>query len=418
MMGSQPPLGCWVPTHGPSPRPRRRMAQEAFKAYGKCSPLPASPHLPFPPGYVPLPVSVGTGGSRHGTLNTLRRRGDCRQGAAAVCEPRVKAHTKEKDVKVPCVLATCLCFAPNAIHGACGAPKRQSSRVGRQQGEQEVQRCTKPETATEGTKGAEEGCTAKPQAPEKAKRKQRRIDNKGAPPSTPPPPREVEEESGRTEGVPPADKAAGWGGSRERARNHKAVPKGSSHRTCPKQREHRGRVHRVQRAMKGDTRQTPSQRDKCRASCLHRARNVNTPEDRLQGRPPPPHAPTHGGKGRGRRGDGKGAWRGTQDRPPRRRGRRAASGGDARQPEPGPETKNLSGERQLGQTGHGTNQEAQKGAREGGNPREQSGEARTKTADKGGPGRQEPARDAGEEPNLSGLGAPPVTVSSPPERAQ
>ena len=42
--------------------------------------------------------------------------------------------------------------------------------------------CTKPETGTEGTKGTEEGRTAKPPAPQRAKREQRRIDNKGAPP--------------------------------------------------------------------------------------------------------------------------------------------------------------------------------------------------------------------------------------------
>ena len=69
--------------------PGQRMAQEAFEAYGKSSPLPALPHLPFPPGYVPPPVSMGTGGSRHGTPNTMRRRGDYCQGAAAAGEPWV-----------------------------------------------------------------------------------------------------------------------------------------------------------------------------------------------------------------------------------------------------------------------------------------------------------------------------------------
>ena len=90
-MGSQPPAGCWVPKQGPSPRPGRRMAQEAFEAYGKSSPLPALPHLLFPPGYVPPPVSMGTGGSRHGTLSTLRRRGDYRQGATAAGDPGVRS---------------------------------------------------------------------------------------------------------------------------------------------------------------------------------------------------------------------------------------------------------------------------------------------------------------------------------------
>ena len=86
-MGSRPAPGCWVPKQGPSPPPGRRMAQEAFEAYGKSSPLPALPHHPFPPGYVPPPVSMGTGGSRHGTLSTMRRRGDYRQGAKAAGDP-------------------------------------------------------------------------------------------------------------------------------------------------------------------------------------------------------------------------------------------------------------------------------------------------------------------------------------------
>ena len=90
-MGSRPPPGCWVPKQGPSPRPGRRMAQEAFEAYGKSSPLPALPHHPFPPGYVPPPVSMGTGGSRHGTLSTMRRRGHYRQGATTAGDPGVRS---------------------------------------------------------------------------------------------------------------------------------------------------------------------------------------------------------------------------------------------------------------------------------------------------------------------------------------
>ena len=90
-MGSRPPPGCWVPKQRPSPRPGRRMAQEAFEAYGKSSPLPALPHLPFPPGYVPPPVSMGTGGSRHGTLSTMRRRGDYRPGATTAGDPGVRS---------------------------------------------------------------------------------------------------------------------------------------------------------------------------------------------------------------------------------------------------------------------------------------------------------------------------------------
>ena len=89
-MGSRPPPGCWVPKQGPSPRRGRRMAQEAFEAYGKSSPLPALPHPPFPPGYVPPPVSMGTGGSRHGTFSTMRRPGDYRRGATAAGDPGVR----------------------------------------------------------------------------------------------------------------------------------------------------------------------------------------------------------------------------------------------------------------------------------------------------------------------------------------
>ena len=98
-MGGRPPPGCWVPKQGPSPRPGRRMAQEAFEAYGKSSPLPALPHLPFPPGYVPPPVSMGTGGSRHGTLRTMRRRGDYRRGATAAGYPGLRGlnHGAERE---------------------------------------------------------------------------------------------------------------------------------------------------------------------------------------------------------------------------------------------------------------------------------------------------------------------------------
>ena len=90
-MGSPPPPGCWVPKQEPSPRLGRRMAHEAFKAYGKSSPLPALPHHPFPTGYVPPPVSMGTGGSRPGTLSTKRRRGDYCQGATAAGVPGVRS---------------------------------------------------------------------------------------------------------------------------------------------------------------------------------------------------------------------------------------------------------------------------------------------------------------------------------------
>ena len=136
-MGSQPPPGCWVPKQGPSPQPGRRMAQEAFEAYGKSSPLPALPHHPFPPGYVPPPVSMGTGGGRHGTLSTLRRRGDYRQGATAAGDPGVRSlyhgegreGPKEKTPPPPAA-AKCLtsCLRPACVVPATCVLRREDGK--------------------------------------------------------------------------------------------------------------------------------------------------------------------------------------------------------------------------------------------------------------------------------------------------
>ena len=67
----------------------------------------------------------------------------------------------------------------------------------------------------------------------------------------------------------------------------------------------------------------------------------------------------------------------------------------------------------------GTRQEpgsTARGAGKGDTPGEGSWEAGTNTAANGGGlGWQEPAKDAGEVPNLRGLGAPPVSVSAPSE---
>ena len=52
------------------------MARKAYEAYGKSSPLPPLLRFPFPPAYVPPPVSISTRGSRRGTLTTWVRRGD------------------------------------------------------------------------------------------------------------------------------------------------------------------------------------------------------------------------------------------------------------------------------------------------------------------------------------------------------
>ena len=75
-----PPLGRTVPKQGPSPQQGWWMAPKAFEAYGKSSPLPAPPHLLSPPGYVPPPVKMATGGSTQGSLTLTPRRGDYRQG--------------------------------------------------------------------------------------------------------------------------------------------------------------------------------------------------------------------------------------------------------------------------------------------------------------------------------------------------
>ena len=170
---------------------------------------------------------------------------------------------------------------------------------------QEVQRCTKPETGTKGTNGAEEGRTAKPPAPQRAKREQRWIDNKAPPPPYPHPRGKGKKKVRGRKACPPADKAAEWGGSRQRAHNHKAVPEGSSRRASPRWREHLGWVHRVQRATKGATGQTPPAEGQMPrlvpASCSQRAYAGGQ-----KIRAPRPHASTHPGKGRGRRGDGKG----------------------------------------------------------------------------------------------------------------
>ena len=126
-MGSRPPRAVGCRNRGP-PLDQGggwRMAQEAFEAYGKSSPLPALPHHPFPPGYVPPPVSMGTGGSRHGTLSTMRRRGDYRQGATAAGDPRVRSlyhgEGREGPKEKPPPPAGAKCLTP-CLRRACVVP--------------------------------------------------------------------------------------------------------------------------------------------------------------------------------------------------------------------------------------------------------------------------------------------------------
>ena len=188
------------------------------------------------------------------------------------------------------------------------------------------------------------------------------------------------------------------------------VPYPQPHALCKPQRgDHRGCDRRVGRATTGATRQAPPhlQRDKCRASCLHRARDVLTPEDRLRGSPPPPP----------QRGDSEGTWgggRGQTDTP------RGETSGERWRKKKTKETNAP----QQGQTAgaDGTRQEpgsTARGVGKGDTPGEGSWEAGTNTAANGGGlGWQEPAKDAGEVPDLRGLGAPPMSVSAPPERRQ
>ena len=89
--GQSAPPGLWCRKRGPPlnqgggwrKKPSRRTVSPP-----RCPHF--LPHHPFPPVYVPPPVSMGTGGSRHGTLSTMRRRGDYRQGAAAADDPGVR----------------------------------------------------------------------------------------------------------------------------------------------------------------------------------------------------------------------------------------------------------------------------------------------------------------------------------------
>ena len=259
-MGSRPPPGCWVPKQGPSPRPGRRMAQEVFEAYGKSSPLPALPHHPFPPGYVPPPVSMGKGGSRHGTLSTMRRRGDYRQGATAAGDPGVRSlyhgegreGPKEKPPPPRCrqvpqpVLASCL-------HRACDMRATKGRRQGRPPPHTPPppRGCARREggATTGDTRQAPpppcRGTSAAPRACAMLASCLRRACYEGkttwAPPPPPPthtpaPPRVGDAGRGGRKAAPPEAKAAGWGGSGERVRDGPHDRARREHAPCKPQR--------------------------------------------------------------------------------------------------------------------------------------------------------------------------------------
>ena len=163
------------------------------------------------------------------------------------------------------------------------------------------------------------------------------------------------------------------------------------HAPCKPQREgHRGFERRVGRATTGATRQAPPPPGEGRvprhvpAPCLRRAyargRAARTPPA------PTPFSPTHPGKGRRQRGGGEGTGGGGQrtDRRARGRDRRRAV------------------ETQKNKKNKKKHRSKQTKA-----PGEESEKTGTKTATTGGrPGRHGPARDAGELPDLGGMGAP------------
>ena len=265
-MGSQPPPGCLVPTQGPSPRPGQRMAQEAFEAYGKSSPLPAPPHLPFPPGHVRPLVSMGTGGSRHGTLNTWQRRGDYRQGAAAAGETGVyrrnprKGHdraTRARNVHVPCAPSPPTARAPRPGTGRSPIAMRSACP---QQTEQPGGEAAGGRRGTTGPCLAECSHSACPQRKEHAccQRRGHRVRRapKRATRLTPPPP-------------------------------------------------HRGRKRGTEAGGEAKKRRAPPpQTSAAPRACIVLAACILRRKDN-KGAPPPPLTPTPSGRGRRQRGDGK-----------------------------------------------------------------------------------------------------------------
>ena len=250
-MGSRPPPGCWVPKQGPSPRPGRRMAQEAFEAYGKSSPLPALPHLPIPPGYVPPPVSMGTEGSRHGTLSTMRRRGDYRRGATAAGEPGVRS-----------------LYHGEGREGPKGnpPPRRQPSASPRD--------CVVPTSFLR--RACKEGETTRAPLP---------------PPTQPRPPEGGECGQGGSEKRPPPRGQRGRVG-RQRYGTVRDEPHDRArggHAPCkPRRGDHRGCERRVERATTGAARHAPTP---CRGTdAAPRACGMRATKGKRQA-PPPPHTP-------------------------------------------------------------------------------------------------------------------------------
>ena len=163
------------------------------------------------------------------------------------------------------------------------------------------------------------------------------------PPNTPPPPQRWGVKVGRggqPPPPPPEDKAARWGGSRERVRDGPHDRARRKHAPCKPQRGGTGGANAGwegrRREPHGKPPPPPAEGQVPRlvpAPCLRRAyargRTARTPPP-----PPTPISPTHPGKGRGQRGDSEETWGGAEDRPKRRGERRVASGGGAKKKNP------------------------------------------------------------------------------------
>ena len=216
--------------------------------------------------------------------------------------------------------------------------------------------------------------------------------------------------SGERTPPPPEDTAVGWGGSGTRVRDEPHDRAQREHAPCKPQRgDHRGCNRRRGRVTTGATQQAPPPQAEGQvprpvpAPCLRRACAIG----RTARTPPPPgplllYPPTKRARtARRQRGD-MGGGRGQKKKQTTK---------DTNTPEQG-QTAGADGTwREPGGTARGAGQ--------GDTPGDESKEAGTNTATYGGePGRQEPAKDAGEVPDLWGLGGPPVSVSAPSERKQ
>ena len=206
---------------------------------------------------------------------------------------------------------------------------------------------------------------------------------------------------------------AGTQGMKGTEGRHEANPPPPPTEREPEEPKRAGRPRREERT---ERERPPPPAGKCRASCLRRVRSVHAPEERQQGRPPPPlRKGTRAARGR------KAAMGGGH------RGEHKVGGRDGRQAVGAPGSLNpaqkltnkmpqrgRAGGESRGKAGHGGCLGEQKGAREGGNPRVESGGGKGQHSGRGGPGRKGPKGDAGKGPNPRSLGPPPVTVSAPP----